>query len=283
MVITQVRYLIVLLAICSSAFAQDDSRVSFDEKSLSLGDCDLYYKTTGEGPPLLLLHGFLDSAELWDPFVEALSKQHTLIIPDLRGHGNSTNSSGSFTFKQSAKDITALMDHLKIQQFDAVGYSAGAFTLMHMAISNPDQIKKLVLLGSASYLSEDSRKNLRTFSQLDDLPAEFRAHLLSIHKQGQGQVGSLIKQFRAFAEDYDDPSFTPPMLKKITASTLMINGDSDIYFPLEIAFQQYTEINDSSLWVIPHRGHELIFYDASDELQREFIRIAMAHLRSNIQ
>lgn len=93
----------------------------------------IYYEVHGEGEPLLLLHGFTISGKSWAPWIEDLSKDHQLIIPDLRGHGRSTNPSKAFTHKMAAIDMYGLMDHLKIDRFQAMGQSSGAMTLIQMA------------------------------------------------------------------------------------------------------------------------------------------------------
>ncbi|MBD95874.1 MAG: hypothetical protein CL482_16695 [Acidobacteria bacterium] len=67
---------------------------------------------------MLLLHGFFGSGETWSPILgglEQFSQDYQLIIPDLRGHGGSTNPSDEFTMRQSALDIIALLDHLGLK------------------------------------------------------------------------------------------------------------------------------------------------------------------------
>ncbi|WP_188599632.1 alpha/beta fold hydrolase, partial [Polaribacter pacificus] len=71
---------------------------------------EIYYEIYGKGDPLVLLHSFTSSHKLWEPFIERLSKNHKLIVPDLRGHGKSTNPENVFTHSTSAKDIYGLMD-----------------------------------------------------------------------------------------------------------------------------------------------------------------------------
>lgn len=69
------------------------------------------------------------SHQSWELWIEDLSENHLLIIPDLRGHGNSTNPSKIFTHKMSAMDMYGLMDHLKIDRFKSIGQSTEAMTL----------------------------------------------------------------------------------------------------------------------------------------------------------
>ena len=93
------------------------------------------YEVRGDGPPLLLLHGFFGSSGDWVHLfdVDALSKRWRLIMPDARGHGRSTNPSGLVTHRQAADDIRALLEHLAVDRFKAVGVSFGGNILLHLA------------------------------------------------------------------------------------------------------------------------------------------------------
>ena len=81
----------------------------------------IYYETYGEGQPLVLLHPFSGSHLMWEPWIDSLSQDYQLILPDLRGHGNSTNPTKIFRHNDSAKDMYALMDELDIENTDIDG------------------------------------------------------------------------------------------------------------------------------------------------------------------
>src|SRR5689334_3038356 len=83
----------------------------------------MYYEVYGQGEPLVLLHGFTGAGSNWQAFISDLMTDYQLIIPDLRGHGRSTNPSGEFTFRQSALDIFALLDRLGMPECKAIGVS----------------------------------------------------------------------------------------------------------------------------------------------------------------
>ena len=88
---------------------------------LSAPSMDFYYETHGTGAPLVLLHGFNASGKVWAPFIPELARRYRLIVPDLRGHGRSTNPAGTFTHRPSALDVFALLDRLGIGKFRAMG------------------------------------------------------------------------------------------------------------------------------------------------------------------
>jgi pimeloyl-ACP methyl ester carboxylesterase len=97
----------------------------------------MYYEIHGAGEPLVLLHGGTGAGVNWGLIFKNAPACYRLIIPDLRGHGRSTNPSGGFTFRQSALDVFAMLDHLGIEKFKAIGTSLGAKTLLHVATQQP--------------------------------------------------------------------------------------------------------------------------------------------------
>src|SRR5437762_7442895 len=100
----------------------------------------MYYEERGEGEPLLLLHGFTGIGADWRHVFPSDPGGCRVIVPDLRGHGRSTNPSNAFTFRQSASDVLALLDRLGVSRVKAIGMSAGAKTLLHMATKQPGRI-----------------------------------------------------------------------------------------------------------------------------------------------
>ena len=129
--------------------------------TVEVNDFTLYYEIHGKGEPLLLLHGYSGSGRSWRPFVEELSKRYQVILPDLRGHGRSTNPSGKFTHRQAALDMYSLLDHLGIRRFRAMGTSTGGMTLVHMATQQPSRPQALVLVAATIYFPEPAREIFR--------------------------------------------------------------------------------------------------------------------------
>lgn len=246
--------------------------------TVQVNEFELYYESAGQGQPLLLLHGFTQVGAEWDPIKDELASQFRLIIPDLRGHGSSTNPSGQFTHRQSALDMFALLDHLELERVQAIGFSAGGMTLLHMATQHPDRIDAMVLIGATPYVPEQAREVLRG-ADPDALPEEDMQELRAIHKYGDDQIRALLTQFNAFKDSYDDMNFTPPYLSTITARTLIIQGDRDRFFPVSIGLELYEAIPRSYLWIVPNRGHLPIW----GPTQQHFSCTATAFLRDQWQ
>jgi len=217
---------------------------------------ELYYEIHGTGESLILLHGFFQTGDWWNFAIEDLSKQFKLIIPDLRGHGRSTNPLEHWTMAQSALDIFSLLDHLGIEKVSGIGLSTGAKTLLHMATQDLQRVQAMVLIGGTMYYPEQFREAVRSGSfAIDNVTDEQWGNLRSLHIHGDEQIRKLYRQFNECAEDYEDMAFIPPILKTINAKTLIIHGDRDFAYPAEMATEMFELIPDSYLWVVPNGGH----------------------------
>lgn len=177
---------------------------------------------------------------------------------DLRGHGRSTNPSREFTFRQAARDVFALLDHLAIARVKAIGMSAGAKTLLHMATSEPNRIEAMILVSGTPYFPPQVRAAMAQLSA-DALPESEWAVQRQRHAHGDDQIRMLFEQARGFKDSHDDMAFTPPLLATITARTLIVHGDRDPFYPVEVAVEMYRAIPKSALWVVPGGDHGPIF------------------------
>ena len=160
-------------------------------KVVSINGMEMYYESYGEGDPLVLLHNFARSGQLWERFVSDFSKRFRLIVPDLRGHGHTTNPTGIFTHRQAALDVFALLDHLGVFQFRGIGRSSGGMTLIHMATSQPERVEAMVLLSATTYIPTQTREMQRQSDPDAILPSW--EELRRLHKHGDDQIRALFK------------------------------------------------------------------------------------------
>jgi pimeloyl-ACP methyl ester carboxylesterase len=222
----------------------------------------LYWEEHGEpsNPPLLLLHGFGESMAVWKSYVPTLCDKYNIVLLDLRGHGRSTNPTNSFSFSAVSDDVRALMDQLHHQRFRALGVSAGGIALLHVATRTPARIESLVLVGSGPYLPQEARDRIRSIVKDRDATLQY---FRSFAARGDEQATSLLQQFSALASSMDDPAFTPPQLGTVTAPTLIVHGDRDEFFPVELAIQLYRSIPTAYLRIYPNGSHEPIYEPAA--------------------
>lgn len=216
----------------------------------------LFHRDTGNGEPLLLLHGFTGSGDDWQHvFAEPLAG-YRVIAPDLPAHGRSANPRGDFRFADVAKDVFALLDQLGIDRVKAIGMSAGANTLLHMATQRPERVSVMV------HVSGTPR-----------FPEQLRAIMRAVKADGLANP-DFARYAHAVADDRDDMSFDAASLGAITARTLIVHGDRDPLYPVELAVELLRGIPNAALWVIPNGGHGPIF----GEQAAPFVKTAAAFL-----
>jgi pimeloyl-ACP methyl ester carboxylesterase len=222
---------------------------------------EMFYETDGSGEPLLLLHGGGGCHEDWihagrDQFLQ----EYALVVPDARGHGRSTNPQKTITHRQCALDALALLDHLRIERCKAIGLSMGGNILLHLATMQPDRIEAMVLVSATMYFPEQARAIMRQVPE--DQPAAEWETMRKRHKLGDKQILALWEWQRGMRDSYDDMNLTASSLAGITASTLIVYGDRDFLYPVEMAVEMYRAIPRSALWVLPNGGHGPIFREA---------------------
>lgn len=235
----------------------------------------LFVRDTGTGDPLLLLHGFTGCGDDWQyVFTEPLSS-FRVIAPDLPGHGRSPNPRDTFKFADVAREVFALLDGLKIDRVKAIGMSAGANTLLHMSTQQPNRISAFIHVSGTPRFPDQARLIMRTMTAESRTDAEWQ-EMRSRHHLGDDQIRALWRYARAFADDRDDMNFTADALAKITARTLIVHGDRDPLYPVELAVELLRGIPNASLWVVPNGGHGPIFGDQA----APFVRTATAFLNA---
>lgn len=242
-------------------------------RSIHVNGVELFVRDSGSGEPLLLLHGFTGSGDDWQHvFAEPLAG-YRQIAPDLRGHGRSTNPSGQFTFADTARDMCALLDKLGIDRVSAIGLSAGANTLLHMATQQPSRIDALIHLSGTPRFPDQARAIMKTMTEEGRSAAEW-TEMRARHHHGDDQIRALWRHAREFADDRSDMNFDAAALSAITARTLIVHGDRDPLYPVELAVELFRSIPNAALAVVPNGGHGPIF----GEQAAPFVKTATAFL-----
>ena len=221
---------------------------------------ELHFDTHGAGEPLVWLHGGMGHGPDWQYIFKEPPAGHQLVAPDLRGHGRSTGASSTYSFKQSALDVFALLDELRIDRVKIVGLSGGGITALHMATIEPARVAAMVVVSAPRAFPAQARAIQRVFSEAMLSEAD-RARMRQRH-QREGQLETLFAQVHAFA-DSGDPDFTPEQLATVTADTLIVFGDRDPLYPVSLAVELRQAIPRSWLWVVPNGGHGPVFGSAA--------------------
>jgi pimeloyl-ACP methyl ester carboxylesterase len=130
-------------------------------KTLLYKNIKIAYSEYGKGTALVLLHGFLENATMWDFYVEEFSKKYRVITIDLLGHGQTECMGYIHTMEDMADAVHAVLNELRIRKSIFVGHSMGGYVSLAFAELYPDNVKGLVLLNSTSRADSDERKTNR--------------------------------------------------------------------------------------------------------------------------
>jgi pimeloyl-ACP methyl ester carboxylesterase len=136
----------LLLALAAPATAYGEFPAGFRTAEIAANGTTLHVRVGGQGPAVILLHGFGDTGDMWAPLAAALMKGHTVIVPDLRGMGLSAHPDSGYTKKNQALDIAGVMDALKVTQADLVTHDIGNMVGYALAGQFPKRITKWVVI-----------------------------------------------------------------------------------------------------------------------------------------
>src|SRR6516225_2355838 len=106
----------------------------------------IHVRVGGKGPAVVMLHGFGDTGDMWAPLAAVLAKDHTVMVPDLRGMGLSSYPETGYDKKTQAQDIARVMDKLNVQKADLVTHDIGNMVGYALAAQYPDRITRWVII-----------------------------------------------------------------------------------------------------------------------------------------
>jgi pimeloyl-ACP methyl ester carboxylesterase len=139
----------LFIALCTWVFpaaAVEKFPPEMHTQNIKTDGATIYVRSGGTGPAVVLLHGFGDTGDMWAPVAQALIKNHTVVVPDLRGMGLSSHPESGYDKKTQAKDIAQVMDALKIEKADLVTHDIGNMVGYALAAQYPDRITKWVVI-----------------------------------------------------------------------------------------------------------------------------------------
>ena len=233
-----------------------------ESRMITLEGIRLHFRQAGSGPALLLLHGFTLSSEQWTPFTETLATDYTVIAVDMPGHGRSDRLPSGFSFRKWASLLLNLLREMGIRQVKAIGHSAGAITLMHMASEDTAMITSMILVSGGHRYMEEAREALRQDS-FEQAPDAVQVYYMDMHFQDTSKISKLFEDIQEVALQIavspEDVKLSKAMIEKISIPVLLVWGDRDGYFPMEIATELYSLFEDAQLWVVPGQGHAPIW------------------------
>jgi len=251
-------------------------------KKIKVGDIEMAYKTFGNGPPIILVSGSANVMDVWPSyFLQELSKNHKVVIFDNRGVGNTTAGTNPFSIVQFANDTAGLMDALKIQKADILGFSMASFIAQQIALLHPQKIDHLILYGASCGGQEgvpQSDAVVKTLSNFVNNRTSDSNALLSatFPVKWMKEHPDFFKVFTTTPEIV--PSSTLKIqfdlverwlsinwsgvcnqISKIIQPTLIITGTEDVAVPANNSLILVQKIPNSWLVQIKEAGHGLMY------------------------
>jgi len=259
---------ILLIAIIMSTASQSNGQTG---KAASTGyapvnGIEVYYEIYGEGKPVILLHGAYMTIETnWAQLISELSKTRKVIALELQGHGHTAFSDRKLSRVTLASDVAGVMDYLKIDSADVVGYSFGGSIAYQLAIQQPKRVRKLVVI-SAPYKSTGWMPEINV--AFKNMKPEFfintpmQAAYDAVAPDKTKWTKFLEQMIALAGEPYN---MGEENIAKITAPVLLIAGDNDGMDKIELikTYQllggaicaDFGAMPKSQLAIIPSQGH----------------------------
>ncbi len=194
---------------------------------------ELYYETHGSGRPMIALHGGLGSGEMFAPLMPALIKGHQVIAVDLQAHGRTADIERPMDVRLMADDMAALIDHLKLDRPDLVGYSLGGGVAMQTAFNYPEKIRRLVAISANVWRGAIPPEMLAQQLQVNAAAVEFMKQTpmyqdyVRVAPRPEDFAKLLEKIGQSMAKDFD---FSDEV-RALKLPTLLVCADADMAPP----------------------------------------------------
>jgi pimeloyl-ACP methyl ester carboxylesterase len=253
---------------------------SIPSKKVHVGDIDIAYKSFGKGDALLLISGSGLVMDAWQPSIlRDLSRNHTVIIFDNRGVGNTTVGTKSFSIQQFANDTVGLLDALRIQKADVLGFSMASFIAQEITLLHPEKVNRLILYGATCGGEGNIPQTPQVVKILSDLvnnrtqdpekilSVTFPLEWVKSHPNRTIPESKEIVTSKTSKQQFDlnegwlatNWSGVCGQLTKISKPTLVITGTEDVAVPAANSLILAQKIPGAWLVQIKGGGHGLMY------------------------
>lgn len=240
----------------------------------AIHDLQLYYELHGAGEPVALLNGIMMNTAGWSYQLPALTRDHQVLLHDMRGQGASDKPDAPYTFAQHVADFRALLDHLGIARIHVVGVSYGAEVGMAFALAHPERVASLVIGSATSEVTPLLRawmESWRVAAQTRQGASFMKLFLPSIY--GPDFVAAreawLARRAEQFQEKATEEWFLgferllanfltldlTEQLPGIQAPTLVVTGEQDVLKPVAQSRLIAERIPHSEFMILGNCGH----------------------------
>ena len=251
---------------------------------MKINNLELAYVRRGKGTPLVLLHGFPLDHHLWDDIAPLLEDRFDLILPDLRGFGESTTVDAPYSMDDYASDIAGLLDQLGIQKAVIAGHSMGGYVALAFARLYPERVSGLALISSQVLADPPDRKEGRYKSAADvaekgigdvveamtsKFTSDARLQTIARSIMEKQKPGAYIGALKAMAERTDSTS----LLSTFKFPVMVVHGEADALIPVARAHEVKTALPDAYYVELKDTGH-VPMLEAAKETAEALLRLA---------
>ena len=251
---------------------------------MKINNLELAYVRRGKGTPLVLLHGFPLDHHLWDDIASLLEDRFDLILPDLRGFGESTTVDAPYSMDDYASDIAGLLDQLGIQKAVIAGHSMGGYVALAFARLYPARVSGLALISSQVLADPPDRKEGRYKSAADvaekgiggvveamtsKFTSDARLQTIARSIMEKQKPGAYIGALKAMAERTDSTS----LLSTFKFPVMVVHGEADALIPVARAHEVKAALPDSYYVELKDTGH-VPMLEAAKETAEALLRLA---------
>ena len=276
--------LLMGVACAFAASAQDFAFTGFRTKPISVNGTTIHVRWGGQGPAAVLLHGYGETGDMWAPLARDLARDHTVIVPDLRGMGLSARATSGFDKKNQAEDVAGVLAALGVQQADVVAHDIGNMVAFQFAARHPEQVRRLVLIDAPvpgvgpwdeilknpllwhfRFGGRDMERLVagreriyldRFWNEFSATPARFsegaRRHYAALYAR-PGAMHAGFSQFAAFDQDAIDNRAFLAEGGRLKMPVLALGGEKS--FGKTMAVVMRAAANDVEEGVVPDSGH----------------------------
>jgi pimeloyl-ACP methyl ester carboxylesterase len=255
------------------------------------GDSEIFYEVMGSGPTVVLLHAFPMNHQLWRPVAEQLASRYRLVLPDLRGLGESGTGAGPATMEKHASDLAQVCDAAGVRNAVFGGVSIGGYVLFEFWRRWRERVSALILADTRAQADNGPARaaRLQAAEQVEKQgPAGYLEAFLPkligqstqsnrpdvVEELKRMAAGSTVSGIAAVQRGMAERPDSVPTLRTIHVPTLLLFGDEDLATPVAEGELMKREIDGSRLYSIPRAGHLAVFEqsDAAHELIRNFLQ-----------
>src|SRR6266446_7656261 len=241
-------------------------------RQVKSGDAEIFYGVLGDGPPVVLLHPFPANHEFWLPVAQALAARYRVILPDLRGHGDSGVGEGPASMEKHAADIARVMDDAAIGRAPLIGVSIGGYALFEFWRRHRGRVAGLGLCNTKAPADSAEARAGRLQAANDVLERGTEPFFQSMIPRLLGKntremrpdlVNGALRMMRKMSPEdvaqvqrgMAERPDSVDTLKTINVPTLLITGDEDILTGVNESELMRRHIEGSQMRVIPKAGH----------------------------